>query len=115
MVVLIPCNAKGAFPAIARAMVYVAGSRSAEALPGAPGRSRMPWWQQWAGPSAKLLREGSPDHLDQFHVSSKGTMSPRRASGIPKRATSAATRKSQCRAISQPPASASPCTIAMVG
>src|SRR5215469_3263603 len=50
-----------------------------------------------------------------FCPSRKGTTRPMRASGIPKRATSAATRRSQWRASSQPPAMASPCTMAMVG
>src|SRR5215468_6485211 len=50
-----------------------------------------------------------------FWPSRKGTTRPMRASGMPKRATSAATRRSQWSASSQPPAMASPCTIAMVG
>src|SRR5262244_1762850 len=50
-----------------------------------------------------------------FCPSRKGTTRPMRASGIPKRATSAATRRSQWSGSSQPPAMASPCTMAMVG
>src|SRR5712691_3570119 len=50
-----------------------------------------------------------------FCPSVKGTTSPMRARGMPKCATSAATRRSQCRASSQPPAMASPWTMAMVG
>src|SRR5215467_6825639 len=59
----------------------------------------------WAGPMIST----------SFWPSRKGTTRPMRASGMPKRATSAATRRSQWRASSQPPAMASPCTIAMVG
>src|SRR5215813_5170482 len=60
----------------------------------------------WAGPMIST----------SFCPSRKGTTSPMRASGMPKRATSAATRRSQCSASSQPPAMASPCTMAaMVG
>src|SRR5262245_33330922 len=50
-----------------------------------------------------------------FWPSANGTTSPILASGIAKRAASAATRKSQCRASSHPPAYAAPCTIAIVG
>src|SRR5690349_5348348 len=50
-----------------------------------------------------------------FCASGNGTTSPMRASGMPKRATSAAMRRSQCSASSQPPAMASPCTTAIVG
>src|SRR5882672_1240564 len=50
-----------------------------------------------------------------FCPSTNGTTRPIRASGIPKRATSAATRRSQWSASSQPPAMASLWTMAMVG
>src|SRR3989454_9319953 len=50
-----------------------------------------------------------------FWPSLKGTIMPMRESGMPMRAVSAITRRSQCRASSQPPAMASPCTSAMVG
>src|SRR5262245_15845504 len=59
----------------------------------------------WAGPMIST----------SFWPSRKGTTSPMRARGMPNRATSAATRRSQWRASSQPPAMASPCTMAMVG
>src|SRR5437868_5563745 len=49
-----------------------------------------------------------------FWPSGKGTIMPIRASGMPMRAVSAITRRSQCSASSQPPAMASPCTAAMV-
>src|SRR5206468_10746143 len=50
-----------------------------------------------------------------FCPSVNGTTSPSRASGIAKRAGSAATRRSQWSASSQPPANASPWTTASVG
>ena len=50
-----------------------------------------------------------------FWPSGKGTIMPMRASGMPMRAVSAITRRSQCSASSQPPAMASPWTSAMVG
>src|SRR5687768_3957549 len=50
-----------------------------------------------------------------FWPRGKGTTRPMRESGMPTRAPSAMIRRSQCRASSQPPATASPCTSAMVG
>src|SRR5262249_37122859 len=62
-------------------------------------------WRVWAGPMIST----------SLRPSGKGTIIPMRASGMPMRAVSAITRRSQCRASSQPPAMASPCTTAMVG
>src|SRR6185436_4022487 len=62
-------------------------------------------WRVCAGPRIST----------SFWPSANGTRRPMRASGMPKRAPSAATRRSQCSASSQPPAIASPCTMAMVG
>ena len=49
-----------------------------------------------------------------FCASGNPRIRPMRASGMPKRAGSAAIRRSQCKASSQPPAMASPWTTAMV-
>src|SRR5262245_17607554 len=62
-------------------------------------------WRVWAGPTTS----------SSFCPSRKGTTRPIFARGMQKRAASAAMRRSQCRASSQPPAKASPCTMAMVG
>src|SRR6266851_4891900 len=116
MVALMPANASGALRAMLWARADVAASSSAAAttwwtmpISSARGAS-IGWpvnmrWRVWAGPMIST----------SFCPRTKGTTRPIRASGIPKRATSDATRRSQWSASSQPPAMASPWTMAMVG
>src|SRR6266481_3855023 len=115
MVALMPANASGALRATLWARADVAASSSAAAttwwtMPISSARlASIGWpvnmrWRVWAGPMIST----------SFCPRTKGTTRPIRASGMPKRATSAATRRSQCSASSQPPAMASPWTMAIV-
>ena len=109
-------SASGALCATWRASAATAASRSAAATT----RLTRPRPRAASAPMGSPVKSSSfvaaaPMVSTSFQVSATGTASPMRASGIAKRALSAATRRSQCNASSQPPAIASPCTAASVG
>src|SRR5919197_195897 len=112
----IPASASGALSAMLRARLSAAVSTSAAAgtwctMP--ISYARRASMSRPVNSSCRVC--AGPMISTSFWPSGNGTIRPMRASGMPMRAVSAITRRSQCSASSHPPAMASPCTRAMVG
>ena len=115
MTVLIPCNAKGAFSAIARAMVDVACSKVSRRYYLYQANFVCPGGIYRLGRQQKLLREGSPNHLDQFTRQLEGHDQPQARQRHPEACHIRGHAQVAMQSHLAAPASASPCTIAMVG